>query len=89
MGWNHKTERPEILPDKAKVAALEAIKKPSNKKEAESIIGSTKQLSMWSKDTKVNTEHMRRLIRKDEHFNWMPKHDEEWLKVERMLKNLS
>ena len=34
VSWNSK--RPEILPDKAKVAALEAIRK----KEAESIIGS-------------------------------------------------
>ena len=89
FGWNPKMERPEILPDKEKVAALEAIKKPSNKKEAESIIGSIKQLSTWSKDTTVNTEHMRRLIRKDEHFSWTPKHEEEWLKVKRMLKNLS
>ena len=89
MSWNSKTERPEILPDKAKVAALEAIKKPTTKKEAESIIGSIKQLSAWSKETTVLTEHMRRLIRKDEHFSWTPKHDEEWQRVKRMLRNLS
>ena len=89
VGYNMVTDRPEILPDKAKVAAMEAIKRPATKKEAESIIGSLKQLTTWSKDTTVNTEQMRKLIRKDEHFQWTPKHDEEWTKVKRMLKNLS
>ena len=80
--YNSETGRPEILPDKA-------IKQPSTKKEVESIVGSIKQLSSWSGQTTNLTTNMRQLICKDSHFRWTGEHEKEWLKVKKMLRDLS
>ena len=68
---------------------MEAIKQPSTKKEVELIVGSIKQLYSWSGQTTNLTTNMRQLICKDTHFRWTPQHEKEWLKVKKILQELS
>ena len=85
---NKETMEPEILPDKAKIAAIEAIAVPKTKKEAESLLGSVRQLGTWSGMTTVNTVHLRAAVRKDIEYKWGSTHQQEFEKIKQMLRNL-
>jgi transposase InsO family protein len=74
-----------IMPDPDKVEAIRAFKTPENVTDLRSFLGLANQLGHFLPDLAQATSHIRKLLRKEAAFLWLPEHEAEFQAAKKLL----
>jgi hypothetical protein len=74
-----------IKPDPKKVEAISAFPSPKDVTHLRSFLGLANQLGHFIPDLAQATQKMRQLLKKDAHYQWLNEHEEELVKVKKLL----